>query len=136
MDGIGKRMPVTMVCFALAALGISGMPFMVGFVSKWNLAMGAIQAGKPLFAMVWMASGLLAMGYLMPVVRMAFFKPEPSGDPRHYGAVSYCVLIPICFTAILSLIMGINPELFPPDFYKLAEMAADGITAGWGGGWK
>lgn len=135
MDGIGRRMPITMGCFAIASLGIAGTPFIVGFISKWNLAMGAMQAGKPLFIAAWIASAVLAMAYLMPVVRMAFFKPEPIHDPRRYGSISYCMLIPICFTAILAVILGVDPELFPPDFYKLADMASSSITAGWGGGW-
>lgn len=135
MDGIGRRMPVTMGCFAIASLGIAGTPFIIGFISKWNLALGAIQAGKPLFVVVWVASALLAIAYLMPVVRMAFFKPEPAEDPRHYGSISYNMLIPICVTAILAVALGCDPELFPPDFYKLAGMASDAICAGWGGGW-
>lgn len=135
MNGIGRRMPVTMACFAIASLGIAGTPFIIGFISKWNLALGAIQAGKPLFVVVWIASALLAMAYLMPVVRMAFFKPEPVEDPRHYGSVSYNMLVPICVTAILAVVLGCDPELFPPDFYKLAGMASDAICAGWGGGW-
>ena len=66
---------------------------------------------------------------------MAFFKPEPVEDPRHYGSISYNMLIPICVTAILAVVLGCDPELFPPDFYKLAGMASDAICAGWGGGW-
>lgn len=135
MDGIGRRMPVTMGCFAIASLGIAGMPFIIGFISKWNLALGAIQAGKPLFVVVWIASALLAMAYLLPVVRMAFFKPEPAEDPRHYGSISYSMLIPICFTALLAVVLGCDPEVFPPDFYRLAAIASDAICAGWGGGW-
>lgn len=135
MDGIGRHMPVTMGCFTIASLGIAGTPFIIGFISKWNLALGAIQAGKPLFVVVWVASALLAIAYLMPVVRMAFFKPEPVEDPRHYGSISYNMLIPICVTAILAVVLGCDPELFPPDFYKLAGMASDAICAGWGGGW-
>lgn len=135
MNGIGHKMPLTMGCFTIASLGIAGMPFIIGFISKWNLAMGAMQAGKPLYVAVWVASGLLAMAYLMPVVRMAFFKPEPKEDPRHYGSISYSMLIPICFTTLLALVLGCNPEMFPPDFYQLATVAADGICRGWGGGW-
>lgn len=135
MNGIGRRMPLTMGCFAIASMGIAGMPFIIGFISKWNLALGALQAGRPLFVAVWVASALLAMAYLMPVVRMAFFKPEPKEDPRHYGSISYCMLIPICFTALLAVVLGCDPELFPPDFYRLATIAADGICRGWGGGW-
>lgn len=133
MNGIGRRMPITMGCFAIASLGIAGMPFIVGFISKWNLAMGAIQAGKPLYVAVWAASAVLAMAYLMPVVRMAFFKPEPVSDPRRYGSISYCMLIPICFTTILAVVLGIDPEIFPPDFYQLAQMASAGITGDWWG---
>ena len=95
--------------------------------------MGAIQAGQPLFVAAWAASGILAMAYLMPVVRMAFFKPEPANDPRRYGSISYLMLIPICFTTILAVVLGLDPELFPPDFYQLAKMASDGIAgAFWG----
>ena len=126
-------MPITMGCFAIASLGIAGTPFIVGFISKWNLAMGAIQAGKPLYVAVWAASAILAMAYLMPVVRMAFFKPEPVNDPRRYGSISYCMLIPICFTTILAIVLGIDPEIFPPDFYELAKMASTGITSDWWG---
>lgn len=134
MSGIGYKMPITLGCFAIASLGIAGTPFIVGFISKWNLAMGAMQAGKPLFVLVWVGSALLATGYLLPIVRMAFFKPAPTKDPRRFGSLSYCMLIPICFTAIMSVVLGVYPELFPPNFYQLAEMASSAITAGYQGG--
>ncbi|MBQ9365630.1 MAG: hypothetical protein IJT82_07625, partial [Schwartzia sp.] len=136
MNGLGHRMPVTMGCFAIASLGIAGTPFIIGFISKWNLAMGAMQAGKPLFVVVWVASAMLAIAYLMPVVRMAFFKPAPVDDPRHYGSISYLMLIPICFTTILAVVLGCDPELFPPDFYQLATIVSETVCAGFGGGWQ
>lgn len=137
MNGIGHRMPITMGCFAIASLGIAGTPFVIGFISKWNLAMGAIQAGKPLFVAAWIASGVLAIAYLMPIVRMAFFRKEPENDPRRYGSISYCMLIPICFTAILAVVLGFDPEIFPPNFYQLAQNASSAIALDWtGGGWN
>lgn len=135
MNGIGKRMPVTMACFTIASLGIGGMPFLIGFISKWNLALGALQAGKPLYVLVWVASAMLALGYLIPVCRIAFFKEEPKEDPRHYGDISYNMLIPICFTTLLAVILGCNPEILPTNFYELAQMTADAVCQGWGGGW-
>ena len=95
LHGIGRRLPITMTCFTIASLGIAGVPFLVGFVSKWNLALGALQAGKPLFILVWVASALLAAGYLIPVCKMAFFKPEPKEGFVEYGDISYSMLIPI-----------------------------------------
>ena len=37
LRGIGRRMPVTMWCFTLAALSLIGIPPMPGFLSKWYL---------------------------------------------------------------------------------------------------
>ncbi len=132
--GIGKKLPVTMACFTIASLGIAGTPFLVGFVSKWNLALGALQAGKPLYILVWVASALLAAAYLMPVVKMAYFRKDPQEKFREYGALSYSMLIPICVTTAIAVILGILPDIYP-HFFDLADMAANGICAGWNGGW-
>lgn len=132
--GIGKKLPITMACFTIASLGIAGTPFLVGFISKWNLALGALQAGKPLYVLVWVASALLAAGYLLPVVRMAYFKKDPQEKFRQYGEISYCMLIPICITTAISMILGVLPNVYP-HFYELATMASNAICAGWTGGW-
>lgn len=133
--GIGKKLPITMVCFTIASLGIAGVPFFVGFISKWNLALGALQAGKPLYIVVWIASALLAAGYLMPVVQMAYFRKDPQEGIRKYGEHSNCMLVPICFTTILSIILGVVPDFYP-HFFRLATMASQAICAGWTpGGW-
>lgn len=132
--GIGKKLPVTMACFTIASLGIAGMPFLVGFISKWNLALGALQAGKPLYVLVWVASALLAAGYLIPVCQMAYLKKDPQEDIREYGAISYRMLIPICITTAMAVILGIMPDIYP-HFYELATMASQAICSGWTGGW-
>lgn len=132
--GIGKKLPVTMACFTIASLGIAGMPFLVGFISKWNLALGALQAGKPLYVLVWVASALLAAAYLLPVCQMAYLKKDPHEDIREYGEISYRMLVPICITTVMAVILGIMPNIYP-HFYKLATMASEAICAGWTGGW-
>ena len=132
--GISKKLPITMACFTIASLGIAGMPFLVGFISKWNLALGALQAGKPLYILVWVASALLAAAYLMPICQMAYFRKDPQEGFREYGEISYRMLVPICVTTIMAAILGVVPNFYP-HFYKLATMAANAITAGWNGGW-
>lgn len=135
LHGIGRRLPITMTCFTIASLGIAGVPFLVGFVSKWNLALGALQAGKPLFILVWVASALLAAGYLIPVCKMAFFKPEPKEGFVEYGDISYSMLIPICITTLAAVVLGTVPDIYP-HFYELAAMTSDAVCAGWvPGGW-
>ncbi len=108
--GISKKLPVTMACFTIASLGIAGMPFLVGFISKWNLALGALQAGKPLYILVWVASALLAAAYLLPVCQMAYFRKDPQEQFREYGEISYRMLVPICITTIMAVILGVIPN--------------------------
>ena len=42
LDGIGRRMPWTMVAFSIGALSMIGLPPAVGFVSKWFMLSGAM----------------------------------------------------------------------------------------------
>ena len=135
MHGLGKQMPITMACFTIASLGIAGMPLVIGFISKWNLALGALQVGKPFYIVILICSALLALSYLMPVAYLAFFKKNQAGNFAKFKEANYFMLIPICVTATLSVILGIMPN-FGPHLYDLATMAAESITQGWiGGGW-
>jgi multicomponent Na+:H+ antiporter subunit D len=47
LDGIGPRMPWTSLCFSIGAMGMIGIPPIAGFVSKWYLGIGGLQAGIP-----------------------------------------------------------------------------------------
>ena len=44
MEGLGKVMPFTFGAFAIASLSMIGAPPVAGFVSKWNLLVGSMQA--------------------------------------------------------------------------------------------
>ena len=135
MHGIGKQMPITMACYTVAALGIAGMPFIIGFISKWNLALGALQISQPFYIVILICSALLSLGYLMPVSYLAFFKKNQNGDFKQYKEANKFMLVPICVTAALTIALGIYPN-FGPHLYDLASMAAEAITVGWtGGGW-
>ena len=84
LDGIGRRMPFTMGAFLIGSLSIIGLPPFGGAFSKWFLAMGAVEADQLVFAGVYMASSLLSIGYLMPIVGRAFFRPEKAHDDEHH----------------------------------------------------
>jgi len=76
LDGIGRRMPFTMVAFALASFSLAGLPPAGGFVSKFTLVTGALEAEQFLLAGIMVGSGLFTAGYLFPIVYRAFFRPE------------------------------------------------------------
>ncbi len=130
IHGIGRQMPVTMAMFGLASVGISGMPFIVGFISKWNLALGAIAGGDFLFVLVLIASAMLSASYLIPVFILAFYNKNE--EYPAYKEVRKDMLIPIVFTGIASIVLGVFPNL-GLNFYDLAVTSAEIVTKGLGG---
>jgi multicomponent Na+:H+ antiporter subunit D len=74
MDGVGRRMPWTMLAFTIGALGMIGIPPIAGFVSKWYLGLGAVEAGLhwPIYLLA--GSSLLNAAYFLPILHAAWFR--------------------------------------------------------------
>jgi len=81
MAGLGRRMPLTMAAFVVAGLSLIGVPLTVGFVSKWYLVTGAIEAGLWPVAVLILLSSLLALIYIWRVIEVAYFRPPPEDAP-------------------------------------------------------
>jgi len=117
LDGLGRRMPFTFGAFLLGSCSIIGLPPMGGSWSKWFLMMGAADASQWVMMAVLMASSLLSIAYLMPIVVRGFFKPAESPDgenPGHRGAgiqeaPLLCVVPPV-LTAIGSVVLFFYAE--------------------------
>jgi multicomponent Na+:H+ antiporter subunit D len=124
MDGIGKRMPITMAAFFIGSLSVIGLPPCGGFISKWYLVLGTLDAGQLAFLAVILVSSLLNAAYFLPIVFRAFFSPlkEDSVHSTIDEAPIWC-LIPIGITAIGSIVLF----FFPEPFFSLAQMASESI---------
>ncbi|NLC11357.1 MAG: monovalent cation/H+ antiporter subunit D family protein, partial [Firmicutes bacterium] len=72
LKGIGRQMPLTMMCFALGGLGLIGILPINGYISKFYLLQGSLDAGKIVFAFVILTSSLLNAMYYLPIVVNAF----------------------------------------------------------------
>ena len=82
MAGIGRRMPLTMAAFAVAAAGMAGIPLVAGFVSKWYLVIGALEGGQAVFAAALLVSGVLNVAYFWPIVYQAYFETPDHHDEK------------------------------------------------------
>ena len=111
MNGVGRRMPWTMAAFTIGALGMIGVPPLAGFVSKWYLGLGALEAGQGWVIFVLACSSVLNAGYFLPVLYAAWFKPPPDGWPaeRSFGRseTAWSLLAPPVITALLTLAAGL-----------------------------
>ena len=63
LDGIGRRMPITMAAFTIGALSMIGVPPTAGFVSKWYIPNGAISSEHVFAILAIILSTLLNAGY-------------------------------------------------------------------------
>ena len=116
LDGAGRRMPLTMGAFSIAALGMIGVPPVAGFISKWYLGLGALEVGAPWVLAVLALSGLLNAAYFLPLLYRAWFRPAPKLWPDErplgnaqpgWGETHWMLLVPTLFTAALALLAGL-----------------------------
>lgn len=111
MAGIGRRLPWTMGAFFVGSLSMIGVPPTAGFVSKWYLALGSVEAGEMAFLIVLLVSSVLNAAYFLPVSYVAFFGTEVQESPATIREIPM-MTIPLVATAILSMLMGIFPGYF------------------------
>ena len=111
--GIGRKMPITMTAFAIGSLSVIGLPFTGGLVSKWYLVMGTAQSDQIALLVIFLISSILNACYFLPIVYRAFFcRPEESLYEGGRQEAPLACLIPLCITALLSVISFFNPGLF------------------------
>ena len=111
MRGVGRRMPWTMAAFTVGVFGMIGVPPLAGFISKWYLGLGAMEAGQPWVIGVLIGSSILNAAYFLPIVYAAWFKSPPPEWPeeRSFGRkeTAWPLLLPPLITASLAVGMGL-----------------------------
>lgn len=129
--GIGKKMPVTIWCFAFAGLALIGIPPTGGFLSKWYLAIGALKSGINVFSIlgpvVLLVSALLTAGYLLPVVVKGFLPGEAYDYENHKNLEKekgmMWMMIPMIILAVLTIV----PAMFSDKLLILFNAVSDSV---------
>jgi multicomponent Na+:H+ antiporter subunit D len=92
-----------------------GVPPMVGFISKWYLGIGAMNAGAHWVLAVLAASSLLNAAYFLPILHRAWFRPARGPWPaeRHYprAETDLWLLLPPVLTGVVVLAGGLLASL-------------------------
>lgn len=110
MEGLGKTMPFTFGAFAIASLSMIGAPPVAGFITKWNLLIGSVQAHQIGILLILIASTLLNAAYFAPITYKAFFGKRPVGEPfAGIKEAPLAMLIPILIACFISVLIGIFP---------------------------
>lgn len=107
MGGLRRHLPVTHMAFLLAALSISGCPFLSGFFSK-EAILSAVWASHPvLYGVALLTSGLTAF-YMFRIYFLVFFNKE-SGVKKEATHESWVMTLPLVVLSVGTVFAGYIP---------------------------
>jgi formate hydrogenlyase subunit 3/multisubunit Na+/H+ antiporter MnhD subunit len=131
MGGLFRAMPITGVCFLIASLAMSGLPFLNGFFSKEIIYEGSIEAGFPVLLTVF-GLHLTIFGIIGWIVSILIFiclirafyliflgeEKESFADLRD---LPLSTMLPIIIMVSLCVILGLFPDLVSGSLELIAE---------------
>jgi len=116
LGGLGKKMPITFVTCLIAALSISGIPPLNGFVSKWMVYQGIIQMGTeqagaaarlwPIWLVAAMFGSALTLASFVKLLHSIFLSRLPD-ELKDVKEVSPLQTGPMIILASLCVFFGI-----------------------------
>jgi multicomponent Na+:H+ antiporter subunit D len=110
--GLGRRMPWTMAAFVVGGLSLIGVPGTVGFVSKWYLVLGTLEAEWNFAAVLILMSSLLALVYIGRIIEIVWFREPPEGAPLDGSEwAPLGQLLPTWTLIAATVFFGLNTEL-------------------------
>jgi multicomponent Na+:H+ antiporter subunit D len=125
LSGIGRAMPWTTAALTIAGLALIGVPGTSGFVSKYYLILGAMEAGFGWLAILIVASSLIAVLYVGRIVEVMWFR-EPTSAGREGREAPAELLLPTLVLAGATIWFGVDAQ-WPA---SLASAAASTLLGG------
>ena len=112
LQGLYRKMPVTMTAFTIGALSMIGVPPTAGFFSKWYLILGAIQAGSYHFMAALLISSLVNAILFFRIIEIAYFEPKADHHAGDAAAITVSeapvfMLVPLLVVAIGLIVIGL-----------------------------
>jgi multicomponent Na+:H+ antiporter subunit D len=123
--GLGRRMPLTMTAFTIAGFGLIGTPGTAGFISKWYLAIGAIDHGMWWLVFLIAASSLISLVYIGRVLEVVWLRPTPP-ELKDVRDPPLSMLVPLLVLAAAVIYFGIETQWS----VGVASAAADALLGG------
>ncbi|MEN2974734.1 MAG: proton-conducting transporter membrane subunit [Candidatus Caldarchaeales archaeon] len=125
LGGIGRKMPVTGVCFAIGAFSLAGIPGLNSFVSEFQIIKSGIDAELYVFSAIMIFNVLLGAAYYLRVIQILFTRPftEFSDKAKESTMV---MLTPLIILSALAIVIGV----YPGPFIEYVESVSRDILKG------
>ncbi len=140
LGGLGKVMPATFFATLVAALAISGVPPLNGFVSKWMVYQGVLASGRSIMPLLLVAAifgSALTLASFIKVIHSVFLGAKPPELERpEVTEVSWRMWGPTATLALICILFGVWAQwplgqLIAPAILELTG-DVETFSAGWG----
>jgi multicomponent Na+:H+ antiporter subunit D len=113
LQGIFRRMPITMAVFTLGAFAMIGVPPTCGFFSKWYLILGGVEAGHWEYVIALVFSSLVNAVLFFRIIELAYFGSLQDGEHHEHTSAErheapWWMLKPLLVTAVLLIVVGLS----------------------------
>jgi hypothetical protein len=110
LGGMGRKMPITFLCFSAALFSAAGMPPFNGFNSKLVIYYALIERGELVLAIIAILSSVITLAYFLKFMHGAFFGQLTPAAERA-TEVGPAMRLPIMILGGLCLLTGVFPGL-------------------------
>lgn len=124
LSGIGRRMPISGVSFAIGAFSLAGIPGLSAFVSEFQIITASLEAGMLPFTVIMILNVLIGVAYYLRLVQVIFLKPLTPFSERAREA-SPVMIAPVIALAGLGIFIGI----YPSPFLETAKAVASSLLS-------
>ena len=130
LGGLATRMPYTLFSFFIAALAISGVPPLNGFVSKWMVYQGVLQVSQegnkiwPIFLNAAMFGSVLTLASFLKALHSMFFGQTPPVCQQAHET-SPSMWVPTVIQAAVCILFGVFANIFPLPLFIIPSLPQD-----------
>mgnify|MGYP006281880889 FL=1 len=116
LSGLGSKKPVASLGFAVGAMGILGVPFFNGFVSKLMLINSSLSAEKIIITALILFATIVEIGYYLKVIQKIYFEKR---ETKVFNTAN--IFIPVLVLTVFVFALGIYPELITTTLDRAAN---------------
>ena len=121
LQGIFRKMPITMAAFTVGAFAMIGVPPTAGFFSKWYLILGGIEAGQWAYVIALLFSSLVNAVLFFRIIEIGyFFKEGEHHDHTPRNEAPLAMQVPLVITAVALIVIGLGSGPLVEHIIKLA----------------
>lgn len=121
LQGIYRKMPITMAAFTVGAFSMIGVPPTAGFFSKWYLILGGIESGQWIYVAALLFSSLVNAVLFFRIIEIGYFFKD--GEHHGHETVEEAPLsmqLPLLISAAALIIIGLSTGTLIETIVKLA----------------